>query len=108
MKHDFHECRTGDDGERILAWLEDETVQLLRRSYGDREATKGAIFLFAHRAYEAHLPETAICDLFGRCIARAGFPPEDDDAMFSWFEQAGQIAAQMHRDGGGETGGAQQ
>ena len=108
MKHDFREDHSGDEGQRFLAWLENETTHLLRRSYGDSEATKSAIFLFANRACEAHMPDTEIGELFGRCIAQAGFPPEDDEAAFTWLEHYCEIAAKIHRDSasGDEPGGS--
>ncbi len=108
MKHDFRKHRSGAEGQRFLFWLENETTHLMRRSYGDAEATKSAIFLFANRAYKAHMPETEIGELFGRCIAQAGFPAEDDEATFAWLEHFSEIAAKIHRDSGraDELGGS--
>jgi hypothetical protein len=102
MKHDFREHPSGDEDQGFLVWLENETTDLLRRSYRNGEATKGAIFLFVNRAFEAHMTETGIAELFGRCIARAGFPSEEDEATFAWLEHFCQIAAKGHRDSGRE------
>jgi len=79
MKHDFRAPNSEDEGARFCVWLEQETIDSLRRSCGDAEATKSAIFLFANRAYEAHMPESQIGQLFGRCIVRAGFQEKDEE-----------------------------
>jgi hypothetical protein len=68
----------------------------MRRSYGDGEATKGALLLFVNRAYEAHMPEAQIGEIYGGCIVRAGFREQDEEPAFAWLEHFGQIAAQMH------------
>jgi hypothetical protein len=99
MKHDFRQEPTGEPAERFCSWLEQETIDSLRRSYGDGEATKSAIFLFVNRAYEAHMPEEQIGQLFAKSIVRAGFREEDEEPAFAWLEHFGQIAAGVHGDG---------
>ena len=104
MKHDFREQRSGDAAERFCYWLEQETIDLLHRSHGDSEATRSAIFLFVNRAYEAHMPDAQIGEMFGRCIVRAGLRKQDEAPAFAWLEEFGQIAAKVH--GTGETDAA--
>jgi hypothetical protein len=54
MQHDFRLTSDEATGERFCKWLGQETVDALKRSRGDAEATKGVIFLFVNRAYESH------------------------------------------------------
>jgi hypothetical protein len=96
MKHDFHTQPCDDAAERFCSWLEQETIESLRHSYGDGEATKSAIFLFVNRAYEAHMPEAQIGQTFGRCIVRAGYREQDEEPVFAWMDHFGQIAAKVH------------
>jgi hypothetical protein len=83
MKHDFRLQSSGEAAERFCLWLEQETVAMLRRSYGDAEATKGAIFLFVNRAYESHMPEPKIGGMLGKCIVHAGFREQDEEPAFA-------------------------
>ena len=71
----------------------------LRRSYGDGEATKCAIFLFVNRAYEVHMPEAQIGEMFGKCIVRAGFREQDEEPAFAWLAHFGQLTSGVHDDG---------
>jgi hypothetical protein len=96
VKHDLRAHPTGDAAERFRAWLESETIDTLRRSYGDAEQTKSAIFLFANRAYEAHMTNDSVDSLFARCIVRAGFQERDEAAAFAWLDQFGAVAANVH------------
>jgi hypothetical protein len=96
MMHDFRTQPTGESADRISEWLERETTDLLRRSYGNGEATKSAIFLFVNRAYEAHMPESRIGEMFGKCVVRAGFQERDEEPAFTWLEFFGQLAAKVH------------
>jgi hypothetical protein len=96
MKHDFRAQPSGEAAERFRAWLEAETVDTLRRAYSDAEGTKGAIFLFVNRAFEAHLPEAEIPALFGTCIVRAGFQERDEEPAFAWLEHFCEIASRVH------------
>lgn len=98
MKHNFRQQPCGEDAEHFCSWIEQETTDSLRRSVGDGEATKSAIFLFINRAYEAHMPEAQIGQLFGKCIVRAGFQEEDEEPAFAWLEYFGQIATGVHGD----------
>ena len=52
LKHDFATSTDKLADERFRAWLEAETNDGLKLSYGDREGTKSMIFLFVNRAYE--------------------------------------------------------
>ena len=96
MKHDFRENPTGPDADAFLEFLEHETIDLLQRTLGDPEGTKTAIFLYVNRAYEAHLPETHIGSLFGKCFVRAGRPEEEQEAAWDLLEFFGQIAERTH------------
>lgn len=99
MKHNFRKEPAGQEAEQFCTWLEQETTASLRRSYGDGEATKSAIFLFVNRAYEARMPVTKIGEMFGTCIVRAGFREQDEEPAFAWLEHFGQLAAGVHGDG---------
>ena len=96
MTHDFRSQPIGVAADCFCSWLEQETIQSLGRSYGDAEATKGTIFLFVNRAYEAHMPEPHIGELFGKCISRAGFKEQDEEPAFEWLDHFGQLAAKVH------------
>ncbi|HTU93748.1 MAG TPA: hypothetical protein VMF69_26950 [Gemmataceae bacterium] len=96
MKYDFRQQQSSETAIRFCSWLEQETIESLRRSYGNGEATKSAIFLFVNRAYEAHMPEEQIGELFGRCIVRAAFQEADEEPAFSWLEFFGQLAAKVY------------
>ena len=98
MKHDFRNRTDGAEADRFRGWLERETVDSLRRGYGDGEAAKAAIFLFVNRAYEAHMPEPEIGALFGRCVVQGGFREEDEEPAFVWLEHFAAIAEGVHRD----------
>jgi len=97
MQHDFRDQPSGEAAERFRTWLESETVDTLRRTYGNAEETKTAIFLFVNRAFEAPLPEGEIGALFGRCIVRAGFQERDEESAFAWLEHFGEVAGKVHR-----------
>jgi hypothetical protein len=99
VNHDFRKQPGGYEAARFLSWLEQETVQGLQRSYGDAEATKAVIFLYVNRAFEAHMLEPQVGQLFGKCIVRAGFNEEDEEPAFAWLESFAQVAARVH----GET-----
>lgn len=96
MKHDFRAQPSGNAADSFCLWLEQETIESLRKAYGDNEATKGAIFLFVNRAYEAHMPESKIGEMFGTSMVRASFQEQDEEPVFSWLEQFGQLATAVH------------
>ena len=104
MKHDFRQEPSGDAADRFLSWLERETVTALQRAYGDADATKAAIFLYANRAYEAHMLEEQIGGLFGTCLFRAGFPEENENGAFDWLEFYAQVAEGTHGDAQADCG----
>jgi len=99
MKHDFRQQPSGAAAEQFCSWLEQETTASLRQSYGDGEATKSAISLFVNRAYEAHMLEAHIGEMFGKCIVRAGFREQDEEPAFAWLEHFGQLTSGVHNDG---------
>lgn len=96
MKHNFRNQPDGEDADRFVSWLENETIDCLKRSIGNADVTSAAIFLYANRAYEAHMPEDKIGATFGKCFARAGFQEEDDEAAFALLEFFGQLARDAH------------
>jgi hypothetical protein len=96
MKHDFRTQSTGDVADNFCSWLEQETIDALRRSYGNADATKSAIFLFVSRAYEAHMPAPQIGEMFGRSIVRAGLRESDEESAFAWLDFFGQLAAKVN------------
>jgi hypothetical protein len=99
LKHDFRQQPSGDAAERFRSWHEQETIASLRQAFGNEEATKAAVFLFVNRAYEAHMPESAIAEMFGKCIVQAGFREQHEEPAFAWLEHFAQIASAVHRDG---------
>jgi hypothetical protein len=95
MKHDFRVQPSGDAADSFCSWLESETIESLRLSYGNGEASKNAIYLFVNRAFEAHMPEVQIGGMFGKCIVRAGFQEADEAPAFAWLDFFGQLAAKV-------------
>jgi hypothetical protein len=95
-KHDFTLEPTGDAADRFRSWLEQSTADMLRRTFGDPEGTKTAIFLFVNRAYEAKMPDREIGAMFGRCFVQANGAPEDEEAAWNLLEFLGGIAKQSH------------
>jgi len=96
MTYDFKTSLVGAAADRFLAWFEAETVDELQRAYGDGDATKGTIFLYVNRAYESHMPERMIAEMFGKCIVRAGYREEDEEPASAWFESLAAIARKVH------------
>jgi hypothetical protein len=95
-KHDFRIEPRGEAADRFRAWLENETIEDLRRCHGDAEGLKTMIFLYVNRAYEAHMPDEEIGKLFGKCFVRAGFGQQDQDFAFDMLQFLGDIAKQVH------------
>jgi hypothetical protein len=96
MKHNFRTEPSGDAAARFLSWLEEETISSLQRSYGQAEMTESYIFLFVHRAYEAHMSEDQIGEMFGRCVVRAGYQESEEDPAFAWLEHFAELARNVH------------
>ena len=96
MTHDFARSTDGAADSRYVAWLEAETIDGLKRSYGDLEGTKAIIFLFVNRAFESHMPENLIGQTFGTCVARAGYREEEEGPAFDLLEFFGAIAREVH------------
>jgi hypothetical protein len=96
MKHDFATSEDDAAAARFIAWLEAETIAGLRRTYGDGEGTKTMIFLFVNRAFEAHMPEPLIGEIFGKCIVRAGYREEEEGPAFDLLEFLGGNARGVH------------
>jgi hypothetical protein len=97
MRHDFAAQPNSEETERFRKWLDTETTGMLQRSYGDSEKTEAAIFLFCQRAYEAHMPEMEIAEMFALCVLRAGFNEQEEQACFDWLDFFAQLAANVHR-----------
>ena len=96
LKYDFRMNPNSDEGGRFGLWLEEQTIDSLRRSHGNLEQLKSAIFLYVNRAYESHMKESDIGGLFGKCVVRAGFTEQEEEPAFAWLEYFGQIAAKVH------------
>ncbi len=96
MKYDLRHDPDSAEAKAFLDWLAVETTESLRRCRGDAEQAKAGIFLFVNRAYEAHMPEAKIGEMFGICLVRAGYAEEEEDSMLSWLEVFGQVAASVH------------
>ncbi len=96
LKHDFREQADGEEAERVLAWLERETIDWLQRTVGDAEGTSTGIFLYVNRAYEAQLSDEQIGGLFGKCFVRAGRGEDEQDSAFELLEFFGGIAKATH------------
>ena len=92
MKHDFRKEPMGADADRFCEWLLAETTTALARDYGHAESTKASIFLFVNRAFESHMPEDRIAEIFGKSIVRAGFQEHEQEPAFDWFELFAGIA----------------
>jgi hypothetical protein len=98
MKHDFRKQPEGEEADRFLAWLEEQTISCLKRSVGDFEALKGCIFLYVNRPYEGKMPEDQILALFVKAFVRAGWPEEAEEAAFDCLDFISQIVAPTYRD----------
>ena len=96
MKHDFATSRDKAANDRFVRWLESETTDSLKRTYGNAGATNAAVFLYVNRAFEAHMPEELIAETFGKCVVRAGYREEDEAAVFDLPDSLGDIARQVH------------
>jgi len=92
MKHDFEKLPEGPEAARYSAWLLSETIDSLKKAYGDLESTKSTIFLYVNRAFEANMPEAQLAQLFAKAVVAAGFTEQEEEAMFAWLDYFGQIA----------------
>lgn len=96
MKHDFATSNDKATDDRFVGWLEAETIDGLRRAYGDGEAVKSIVLLYVNRAYEAHMPQELIGATFGKCIVRAGYREEDEAPAFDLLDFFADIARRVH------------
>ncbi len=96
MKHDFRTDPDSVDAQLFREWLEGETSTHLKRDFGDAEATRGSIFLFANRACEAGLPDAELAGIFGRSLAKAGYGPAEEDAAITILETFVATARGVH------------
>lgn len=69
---------------------------MLRRTIGDAEGTKTAIFQFVNRAYEAKMPDREIGGMFGTCFVRASHPQDEEEAAWDLLEFLGEVAKATH------------
>ncbi len=98
MKYDYRNEPTGEVAEDFYNRLSSETTDSLARSYGDGEATKASIFLFVNRAFEAHLPERWIAEIFGKSLVSAGYDEQDEEPAFALFEAFAEVARGTYGD----------
>lgn len=96
MKHDYHNDPDSDEALQFLSWLESETAEALRADYGNLESVKSSVFLYVNRAYEAGLPDGLVGQIFGRCIAKAGYTEEEQDAVLDLLESLASVARAVH------------
>ena len=97
MKHDYRSDPDSVDAQLFLQWLEGELTLHLTRDFGDAEATRGSIFLFANRACEAGLPDELLAEIFGRALAKAGYGPNEEDAAVTTLQILVETARGVHR-----------
>lgn len=98
MKFDARKNDSVADLITFVDWLRSETVSGLKRSYGDREGVNAVLFLFANRAYEAHLREDAIWQIAGEAIGQAGYSEQETEGVISILEGHANLSAQVHAD----------
>jgi len=98
MKHDFRNAPTGAAADKFREWLLSETANSLARDLGHGEATKASIFLFVNRAFESHLPESQIAEMFGKSCIQAGYSDQDLEPAFAWLELLSEVARGVHGD----------
>lgn len=99
MKHDYRSDPNSDKAQLFLSWLETETADALRSDYGNVEAVKSSVFLYVNRAYEAGLPDGLVGQIFGKCIAKAGYSEAEQDSIFDLLESLGATAKAVHAAG---------
>ena len=98
MKFDARVSTSSDDRARFIGWLSSETESNLRRAreHADPEQVKSSLFLYANRAFEAHLPEAEVSQLIGQLVARAGYSEAETENVLDMFELFAQVAAGTH------------
>ena len=96
MKHDFSINPTGDEADKFINWLREETISSLKTSHGDLEKLKSSLFLYVNRAYESKLNEDEIYKLLAVAIVRAGYCENEEGPVFDLFESFSQIAKGTH------------
>lgn len=96
MQHDFLDNPAGHGAEAFCHRLLSETTAALTRDYGNAGATKASIFMFVNRAFEAHLPESKIAEIFGVAVVRAGYREDDEPAAFAWLDVFAPVARAVY------------
>jgi len=97
MDHDFSIEPEGTKADEFAAWLLAQTISNLTESYGDLEALKGSLFLFANRAYESKMPEEQIAEILGVSIVRAGYTELEEETVYDIVEPLAEVAKAVHK-----------
>lgn len=100
MKYDAKAMQSEDKHAEFIEWLAKETASGLRGAKGNSEQIKSCVFLFLHRAYEAHLDPDEVVDLLGvkepNIIDMAELYGADEDAVLSFYELLDPIISQIY------------
>ncbi len=96
MKYD---ARSDPDRKHLTEftdWLLTQTIQSLKHAPDDKSAVRAAVFLFLHRAFEAHLDQETIGQAFGVAVVRAGFNDEQEQVAMDELGMLEQIIGKMY------------
>lgn len=101
MKYDAKSRYNEIKHSEFKEWLANETVSALIVSKGKPEEIKACVFLFLHRAYEAHLDADEIVQLLGiqkpSIIEMAGLLGEDEKAVLSSYELLDPVISKIYQ-----------
>ncbi|MDT4331120.1 hypothetical protein ACQE3E_16100 [Methylomonas sp. MED-D] len=100
MKYDAKVEHSHEKHTEFTQWLIRETVSGLLKSKGNPEEIKSCVFLFLHRAYEAHFDPDEIVDLLGAkkpsIIDKAELFGADEEAVLAAYELLDPVISQMY------------
>jgi hypothetical protein len=100
----FDARSSNDAGERaaFIEWIVSEAASGFGRFTGGRESLRAPLFLYLHRAYEAHLEPDLIADLLGSsegCILdRATLSKEDECTVLEEYNVLAPLIEAMYKD----------
>ena len=100
MKFDARSNTDQKRHDEFVEWLANETAQDLRKSVGQPERIKTAVFVYLHRGYEAHLDPDFIVDLLGvgpkSILNAAGYIGADEETVLDHFEILDPIVSKVY------------
>ncbi|HEY6166875.1 MAG TPA: hypothetical protein VI454_02460 [Verrucomicrobiae bacterium] len=100
MKFDARTDSSPEKKTAFTAWLLEETISTLRRSAGDPEGLKTAVFLYFNRAYEAGIPPDEVTDLLGvgpaSAMSPASLSKKDKECVLAAFEVLNGLIEAVH------------